>query len=507
MLIKGRAFMGVTGVVLLLVFVLIVAKVAEDGQSEAGPGAPRRKPNILLIMTDDETLESVRVLANVDRLITKQGTNFTHYYASFPNCCPSRATLLTGQFSHNNGVRDNVPPYGSVHNLKSDQTLPVWLKAAGYYTAHIGKYLNGWGADGRIENPKGWDHWAGLIDPTTYNYYNYSVSFDGQRRDFGEAPADYQTDVLGGEVVRTIEERAAKRTTGAPDQPWYISWAPLAPHAQEGETTSGETQTKEEGIAKTFPTPAPKYKGKYAAEPLPKPPSFNQADMSKMPAFFRERTLMQPKSIELVEQEYRQELESLQSVDEWVGNIFNVLEKTAQLDNTVVLFTSDNGFYHGEHRLTFFKVFLYEEGVHLPLIVRGPGFPRGASIDAVAGNVDLAPTILKLAGATSPLVLDGRDLGAVAIDPGRGANRGMLLENLTRSGTAHSEGIHTDRYVYLTNERNEEELFDLQSDPSQIDNRADDPSMAAVKADLANRTTKAKVCKGAECEGATGKGD
>jgi arylsulfatase A-like enzyme len=507
MLIKSRAFFGVVCVLLLLTFVLIVDKIAEDGSVEAGSQAPKRRPNIVLIMTDDQTLESLRVLTNVDRLITKQGTNFTHYYASFPNCCPSRATLLTGQFSHNNGVRDNVPPFGSVHNLKGDEVLPVWLKRAGYYTAHVGKYLNGWGGNGDIAAPKGWDHWFGLIDPTTYKYYNFSISSDGARRDYGATPGEYQTDVLGAEVVRIIEERAGRRTPGSPEQPWFVSWAPLAPHAQATETASGETSDKSEGIASTFPTPAEKYKGTFANEPLPHPPSFNQVDTSKMPTFFRERLPMQPPNELLVQQEYRQELETLKSVDEWVGNIFAMLEKTGQLDNTVVMFTSDNGFYHGEHRLTFLKVFLYEEGVHLPLIVRGPGFPKGANIDAVAGNVDLAPTIMKMAGATSPLVLDGRDLGAVALDPSRGAGRGMLLENLTRSGSSHSEGIHTDRYVYITNERNEEELYDLQSDPFQIDNRIDDPALKSIKDDLAQRTRKAKGCKGAECEGATGKGD
>jgi len=507
MLIKSRTFYGVVCVLLLLTFVLMVDKIAEDNDVAAGPDVPKRRPNIVLIMTDDQTLESMRVLANVDRLMTKQGTSFTHYYASFPNCCPSRATLLTGQFAHNNGVRDNVPPYGGVHNLKADQILPIWLKQAGYHTAHVGKYLNGWGRNGDIAPPKGWDHWFGLIDPTTYKYYNYSVSSNGVRRDFGATPPEYQTDVLGGEVVRFIEERAGKRVPGSAEQPWFITWAPLAPHAQEAETTSGEITERGEGIAKTFPTPAEKYKGTYANEPLPRPPSFNQPDTSDMPSFFAERSPMQPSSELLVEQEYRLELETLRSVDDWVANIFASLEKTGQLDNTVVMFTSDNGFYHGEHRLTFFKVFLYEEGVHLPLIIRGPGFPKGVNVDAVAGNVDLAPTILKMAGATSPLVLDGRDLGAVARDPARGAGRGMLLENLTRSGAAHSEGIHTDRYVYLTNERNEEELYDLQTDPYQLDNRADDPAMKTIKTELVARAAKLKACKGAECEGATGTGD
>jgi arylsulfatase A-like enzyme len=491
----------VVGAVALLVIVIaggvVVARRNSSPEKSTGHN-PGNKPNVLVIMADDETLESVRILDNVNRLIAAQGTTFSHYYASFPNCCPSRATYLTGQFSHNDGVRDNVPPNGGFGKLKGDETLPVWMQRAGYWTASIGKYLNQWGADGNISAPKGWDHWYGLIDPTTYNYYDYSISNDGQRIDHGHAPADYQTDVLGAEVVRTIQDRAKS------DQPWFVSWTPLAPHAQAHETASGEN-VSEAGIEGTFPTPADKYKGTLANEQAPKTAAYNQKDMSGMPEVFRSLPPLGPGVQAKIQQEYEQELESLKSVDEWVGKIFDALAQTGQLDTTDVLFTSDNGFYHGEHRITFLKVFLYEEGVHLPLLIRGPGFPKGATADGIVGNVDLAPTIMKLGGATSPLVLDGRDVGVVANDPDKARGRGMLLENLTQGGKAHTEGIHTERWVYLTNEKDEEELYDLQKDPDEITNLAAEPVAAKIKADLKKRLDKLRDCKGADCEGADAK--
>jgi arylsulfatase A-like enzyme len=479
---------------------VVVVKSRSGGTPTAASVDASGKPNVLMIMTDDETLESIRILDNVKKNITDQGTTFSHYYVSFPNCCPSRATYLTGEFSHNDNVRDNVPPYGGFHNLNGDETLPVWLQRAGYWTASVGKYLNTWGDDGNISPPKGWNHWYGLIDPTTYHYYDYSVSNDGTKIDFGHAPTDYQTDVLGAEVVKTITARAG---TG---QPWFLSWTPLAPHAQERETASGENDTGTGSITDTFPTPADKYKGTLADEKAPRTASFNQKDMSKMPEFFQKLKPLDPHTIANVQKEYEAELETLKSVDQWVGTIFDTLSKTGQLDNTDVIFTSDNGFYHGEHRITYLKVYLYEQGVHLPLMIRGPGFAKGATADGIVGNVDLAPTILKMAGATSPLPLDGRDMHNVAANPDKAAGRGMLLENLTARGTAHTEGIHTERWVYLTNEKREEELYDLQHDPDETNNIAAEPAAAAIKDDLSKRLDVLRTCKGSTCEGSDGKG-
>jgi N-acetylglucosamine-6-sulfatase len=508
---RSRPPFAVVAALVIVVAVAVVVKVNHD-RSEPGAGGavPRAAreggpPNVLVIMTDDQTLEAMRVLDNVDRYLTDQGTTFTNYAVSFPNCCPSRATYMTGQFAHNDNVKDNLAPQGGFHNLDSDENLPIWMQRAGYYTASVGKYLNEWGQNGIIDGPKGWTHWFGLIDPTTYHYYGFSVSNDGVRQDYGHEPKDYSTDVLGSEVVRILTERAAAA------QPWYVSWTPLAPHAQEGETASGEgtgdqgdneNKTIIERLRATLPEPAPEFKGKMAKENLPKPPSFSQKDVSKLPQAFQKRFPLTFDSQALVREGYQHELEALLSVDKWVGRIFDTLAKTNQLENTDVIFTSDNGFFHGEHRITFSKVYLYEAAVHLPLIIRGNGFARAAKNDAIVGNVDLAPTILKMAGASTPTVLDGRDLGAVAKDPAIDEGRGMLLENWTDRGKKHTDGIRTSRYKYFVNQDHEEEIYDLQTDPDETQNLAYDPAYFQLKAELVERLNKLRECAGPTCEGA-----
>jgi len=211
------------------------------------------KPNIVVIMTDDQTLESLRVLTKTRQLIGDQGTTFRNYYVSFPLCCPSRATFLTGQYPHNHGVFSNGPPNGGYTKLNNNNTLPVWLQAAGYFTSHIGKYLNKYGEDtAPTLVPPGWTHWQGLVDPSTYKLYNYTINDNGTLVTYGETPADYQTDVLANRAVATIDEAVLK-------QPFFLSIAPVPPHL---ELTS-------EGF--TDPRPAPRYEGAFSQEPLPQP--------------------------------------------------------------------------------------------------------------------------------------------------------------------------------------------------------------------------------------------
>jgi N-acetylglucosamine-6-sulfatase len=510
----SRLVLPILGVLLIVGGAVAIVKVnGEQAQAPPPTTAPRSTraggtPNVLMVMTDDQTLEAMRVLDNVDRYLVDQGTSFTNYFVSFPVCCPSRATYMSGQFAHNSGVLENIAPRGGYHKQNQDEYLPVWLQRAGYWTGSVGKYLNEYGQDGNIAPPKGWNRWYGLIDPTTYNYYNYDVSVDGQRQHFGDAPEDYQTDVLGGEVVRLLKERA---TTA---QPWFLSWTPLAPHAVEPEsaagTSTGDTtnnvETKTQSIIEKFravlPKPAPEFEGRFSKERLPQPPSFNQKDTSTLPPVIRDK---QPISLNLagvIREGYQHELEALLSVDKWVKQIVDTLAATDQLDNTVVLFTSDNGYFHGEHRISFSKVFLYEQGVHLPFIMRGPGIPKAAKIPQLTANVDITPTILALTGAKATLPVDGRDLIALAKDPQQGAGRGILLENWRGNGKFHTDGIRTDRYKYLISDGKDEELYDLQNDPDEVVNLAHDPAMAGIKGLLVSRLDVLRTCAGPTCEGA-----
>lgn len=480
-------------VVLAGAVVLGLPACSRDDAGTASPatGASPKRPNVVVIMTDDQTLESMRVMERTNQLLGAGGTTFTSFQASFPLCCPARATYLTGQYTQNNGVRDNVPPLGGAKKLKADETLPVWLQRAGYYTASIGKYLNGWGEDGNIAPPPGWDHWFGLIDPTTYKYFGYSVSVDGQRRDYGDAEADYQTDVLGAEVVRTIGDAAAS------GKPFFVSFTPLAPHLSTGEHTGLDFVSGEVLSA----VPAPRHADRFADEALPTSPSVNQPDVSASPGFIRSRSVVLGPTLHANRTAYRRELATLLAVDEWVGRIMDELRSAGVADDTVVMFTSDNGLFRGEHRIPSGKVFLYQEATHMPLLIAGPGFPAGTVVDRPAAQVDLASTIVGLTGASPGLALDGADLAAMVRDPSYVASRGVLLDNQTNLGRASSNGIHTGRYVYLEHSSGEVELYDLQLDPDEVDNRAGDPSYRVIQTQLAQRLGRLKQCAAASCEG------
>ncbi|MEZ5141098.1 MAG: sulfatase [Acidimicrobiales bacterium] len=499
----GRSTRPPVAVAVLLAVAALAAGLAAC--SSGGPDTSRvdaqgrRRPNVLVVMTDDQTLESMRVMPITGRQLVAEGTSFTNFYDSFPNCCPSRATYLTGQYAHNTGVEDNLPPLGGYAKLRSDETLPVWLQRAGYWTASVGKYLNTWGQSGDIAPPPGWNRWFGLIDPTTYQYYGYSVSVDGQRRDYGQAPEDYQTDVLGQEVVDTIRGRAGQ------DQPWFVSFTPLSPHAEKPETSQTE-QTENDGQFRwAFPKPAPRHERSLVAK-APRGPAFDDANLGKPPALQAKPALTDGVQ-KLIDQGYQLELETLQATDEWVGRIMDTLRETGQLEDTVVVFTSDNGFFHGEHRLAFVKYYLYEPAVHVPLVIRGGGFPKNKKVDQVAVNADLAPTILALTGAQAGgIEPDGRDLAPLARDPKVAADRGVLLENRSKGGAEHSEAIHTERYVYIeTDGATSRELYDLEKDPDQLANLAGDPAVASLEAELARRLDKLRSCAGAACnEGPSG---
>ena len=478
------------GVLLLIVVTIIVTK----GPGSSSPG-PAPKPNIVVILTDDETLEELRVMNNVRTLLADNGASFTHYYASFPNCCPSRATYYTGQLSHNNGVRDNVAPYGGARKLQADSTLPVWMQKAGYYTAQIGKYLNTWGDDGNIAPPPGWTHWFGLIDPSTYHYFNYDVSVDGTSRHYGQDDKDYSTDVLGAEVLSSI---ASAQQAG---KPFYISFTPLAPHIQSAEKSNLEFR----GVLWPVAVPAPRHAGMFQNEPLVKTASWNEVRTTAKPGFIQEKRPLTENDERLATMSYRLELETLQAVDEWVAKIVQSLRDSGAYDNTYVMFTSDNGLYHGEHRIPNGKLYLYEPGAHLPLIIAGPGIAKNLKVDSPAGNVDLAPTIAKLGGATPGLVMDGRDLILMTKDPKLGRGRAMLLEN-SLGGKVLSEAVHTERYFYGESNDGTKELYDLAVDPDQTLNLGGTALYAPVEKNLRERLAVQRRCAGLSCEGSDASG-
>jgi N-acetylglucosamine-6-sulfatase len=497
--------------------VLASAAPRAPGASSAAAAQPQR-PNIVVLMTDDQTVESMRVLPRVRRLIADQGVTFTNNFASYPLCCPSRATYLTGQYSHNHGVLYNRPPTGGFERFtRQKTTFPVALQRAGYRTIHIGKYLNGYGRGRQSDTlvPPGWSDWRGSVDPTTYRYFDYTLNQNGRLKKFGSSARDYQTDVYG-RLAASLIGRYAKSS-----RPFFLNVAFLAPHSA-AEETSGQEQSRAAGASGGAraraagpalpqiqrrcggqikePVPAPRYKGRFAREPLPRPPSFDEADVSDKPSFIQICPRFSAQRVAQITSAYRTRLETLLAVNDAVERIVGALRKSGTLGRTVVMATSDNGFFHGEQRIAHGKYMVYEPSVRVPLIIRGPGIARRVTRKAFVANVDLAPTILALARAKPLRVEDGRSLLPVLRDGRYRLNRDLLLETGANSvGAPVYQAVRTPRYLYVEYENGEKELYDLARDPYQLQNRQFDVGYLAIKAELQRRLEALRSCAGASC--------
>jgi N-acetylglucosamine-6-sulfatase len=469
--------------------VLLVAAVAASGLHADASAASKRpkqaKPNIVVVMTDDQTVESLRVMTNVQSLLAKQGVTFTNNFVSYSLCCPSRSTFLTGQYAHNHTIMGNAPPEGGYDKLEPTHvnTLPNWLRAAGYHTVHLGKYLNGYTADDGV--PPGWDEWYGAVDPSTYSFYGYTLNENGAFHRYGDAPFEYQTDVYTERAVGIIGRLARKR------QPFFLWVAYLAPH-------SGKPDESDDPSGLATPVPAPRHRNAFAAEPLPAPPSLNEADVSDKPVGIRSRALLGPRRLAAIQESYQQRLESLLAVDEGIARIVDALRRAHELRKTYLVFTSDNGFFHGEHRVPTGKVLLYEPSIRVPLLVRGPGIPRGRRSAALVANIDLAPTILAITRGRPGRVQDGVSLLPIAQGRAGLPERDLLIER-GGGGPDVFTAIRTRRYLYAEYANGEQELYDLETDPDELQSRHADPAYAAIKADLAARLARLRTCAGVTC--------
>lgn len=442
--------------------------------------AQAAQPNVIVFMTDDQNVSSLEVMPNVRALLTQQGVTYTNNFVSYPLCCPSRATYLTGQYPHNHDVMWNSAPDGGYYKLRGNETLPVWMRRAGYQTAHIGKYLNGYGTQDPLEIPPGWGEWYGSIDPTTYRMWGYTLNENGVLRTYGqdsvEDPALYQTDVYRAKAVDYINRKA-------PGGPFFLSVATLAPHTEGGFAANNGNRN---------PRPAPRHRGAFADRALPKPPSYDEADVSDKPAHIRSLPRITATAEAQILRTYRSRLESLLAVDEAVAAIVEALRANGELANTLFIFTSDNGWLQGEHRIRSGKIHPYEESIRVPLILRGPGLAANTQRTTQASNIDLAPTVLAAGGATPGIVVDGRSLLPVSTGV-----RPLLIETGPRpDGSRWYAAVRVPRFLYVEHSTGELELYDLQLDPYQLRSRHNDPAYQEVLASLAVELDRLMACAG-----------
>jgi arylsulfatase A-like enzyme len=451
----------------------------------AGGGGSSRPPNIVLIRTDDQTEEQLteRTMPRTLRLLAEPGTRFTNSIVTTPQCCPSRASVLTGQYGHNNGVLSNKAGYPALG--RPVRTLPAWLNGAGYTTAHVGKWMKGWvQVTGRPASvPPHWDQWH-----TTYReptqYYGYVISDNGRKTRYDHHDRDYVTRVLNRKAEAFVRRQAKRK------RPFYLQLDHRAPHASTFDK-KGESR-----CAGHAPQPDPRDKGRFENVPLPRPPSFDEADVSDKPPFLR-RSMLDPGIVDKITDRYQCALASLRAVDRGVRGIVKSLKRAHALGRTAFIFTSDNGYLAGEHRISNGKTLAYEESTRVPLVIRLPrtytgGAPQPDAVPEPVANIDLTATILDLARARPCTasgkcrVLDGRSLAGLAA--GRPsdwpADRGLLVEYDGRSRDAvcafSAIRVPDRTYVEYSSvwDRTAQEcrptaaveLYDLQSDPFELEN-------------------------------------
>jgi arylsulfatase A-like enzyme len=487
--------------------VVLLLSVAVVGGPTSELHAASSKPNILFVLTDDLDLGEMAQMPTVHRLLAEHGATFEKYFVSVSLCCPSRATTLRGQYAHNTGVETNGGINGGFATAYrtgiESSTVATWLQRAGYRTALIGKYLNGYPNTANVRYiPPGWDEWDSSVEGNPYSEYDYTLNENGNLVHYRDRPQDYGTTVY----LRKAEDfmtRAARD-----DQPFFTYLAVYAPHGPA--------------------TPAPEDVNAFPGAVAPRPPSYNETDVSDKPAWVRAKPLLTPEQQAKIDVHYRKRIESLQAVDRGIGHLIATLKRTGQLSNTYVVFASDNGFHLGNHRLLQGKQTAYEEDVHVPLIVRGPGVPEDVRRDQLTGNVDLAPTFAALAGAPTPGFVDGRSLAPMLhAKPPEWPRRDYLLEHFTQKGKeppgrgpqeppdddtdAHSaasearaeglpelRGLRTDRYTYVELATGEQELYDHDHDPYELDNLASTASPELLTR-LHDRLAVLEHCRAAAC--------
>jgi N-acetylglucosamine-6-sulfatase len=470
---------------LAVIGVLAVAAAVTTPAVQEARAAPAT-PNVLVITTDDQTLESMRVMENVNSLIGDQGARFQNSFVNYSLCCPSRATFLTGQYSHNHGVLDNKAPAGGFTRfeaLHGDNNLAVWLQDAGYHTAMIGKSLNGYPGD---VVPDGWSEWyAGT--PNDQSVYDYTLNENGTMVSYGHDVADFKQDVLTDKAVDFVDRVA-------PNAPPFFLWLTYtAPHVGSPQSDPNPNPPSD---CRSAAKPAPRHANAFNSEPLPMPPNFNEADVSDKPSGIRNLPLLSAAQIAEIRRTYRCELESLLSVDEGVADVIGALAAQGELDDTLIVYTSDNGFHHGEHRIARGKLRVYDESIRVPLLVRGPGIPPAVNVRDLAINADLAPTIVDIANADPGLVMDGRSLFPLVNRPGIARGRELLVDlRIERTFRA----IRTERYLYAEYGSGARELYDLRKDPFQLVSRHADPAYASIRSQLAAHLHQLQNCAGSGC--------
>lgn len=394
------------------------------------------RPNFVVIVTDDQRWDTLGSMPAVRRLLMTGGVTFRNAFVTTPSCCPSRVSLLTGQYSHRSGVldgsADNAP--GGAPAFYDDRSVATWLDDAGYRTGLIGKYLNDYAELPVGYVPPGWDEWFAIAQGhPQVRYYDFELNENGRIVRYGD-PSDYSTSVLGSKALRFVEG----------DGPFFLYFAPIAPHPPS--------------------TPAPEDLDA-PVDAWDPPPSFGEEDLSDKPDGRIDR--YDPATARSTRD---QMLRSLLAVDRAIEQIHHAVADAGRLDDTYFLFTSDNGFLWGEHRLMG-KVWPYEESIRVPLVIRPPGDNPTRTVRRIALNIDVSSTIADLADVEATPSPDGISLVPFLDDAAAPTRDRFVVEFLGFAPNVPPySALRTERYLYVEYRDGSRELYDLRSDPFQLRN-------------------------------------
>jgi N-acetylglucosamine-6-sulfatase len=425
------------------------------------------RPNIVFVLTDDLSWNLVKYMPHVKKL-QRRGVTFSRYFVTDSLCCPSRASIFSGRLPHNTKIFTNTPPDGGFHMFRrrneERSTFATALRQAGYGTAMMGKYLNGYmplvlGRSGNSYVPPGWSEWD--VAGNGYPEYLYAMNENGTVVQYGHRPQDYLTDVIAGKGLDFIREEARAR------RPFMLELATFAPHAPY--------------------VPAPQDRGKFPFLKAPRVPSFNRRN-SLPPTWLDAPRKLPPIAVQRIDRGFRKRVRSVQAVDRMIGHLEETLRELGIARNTYLVFSSDNGFHMGEHRLLPGKLTAFDHDIRVPLVVVGPNVPHGKTVKRMTANIDLAPTFADLGRTRMSGPVDGRSIAPLI--HGRHVGRWRRAVLIEHKGPVRSqadpdfpsigagnppsyEAVRTSSEVYVEYASGEAEYYDLRRDPFEIHNLID----------------------------------
>ncbi|MEH2072476.1 MAG: sulfatase [Nostoc sp.] len=518
--------------VLIMICVLVVNVLLSAPQKAF---AQTSKPNIVFVLVDDMDADTInrdpeKYAPHIKSLLIDKGVTFPNFFVDVSLCCPSRTSILRGQYAHNTEVLTNVLPTGGFQKAYAKkiekETIATSLQANGYRTALIGKYLNGYPdtAPNDTYIPPGWTEWYSPMEKgnkknqqhnygNPYTQYNYTLNQNGKLVKYHDKVEDYGTDVYTGFATDFIKRSARD------GKPFFLYLAPFNIHSPY--------------------TPAKRHKSLFQGVEAPTPPNFNETEtdgFSTKPKFMQQQLKLRldDEQIEFVNKSYRKRLRSLQSVDEAIGQLVDTLKAEGQLNNTYIIFTSDNGYKQGIHRVSLGKESAYEEDIRLNLVVRGPGISAGKKLQELVGNIDFFPTFTDMAGVKPPTFVNGRSflplLKGTTPEPSKWRSA-FLVEHTQNQNLLEAEdmdddllqladedrsqlqsrqkpkqvlkiptyqAIRTRDYTYVEYETGAKELYNIKKDPYQLKNLASTADPALLK-QLADRLSKLRTCEADSC--------